>query len=298
MGAPGANMLNQIQQITFIVNNLNQATQLYQTHLKMPPQRIQSTPNGPRATLPAGDRATIQLWQPNPDDPQSAPYRQTRGQGPYQLTLETPDLTPVMSRLTRTGIQFTGPAPAAAPRAITANPAQTHGAQLRIIETAPGNDNPRPPTQPPDVPRLRQIAILVRSLDQAIQQWADMFILQPTQRFHTGFTGLEIAVIPLTGRDTFIELAQPTAPDAPSQKFLQRYGEGLYLTIYQIADSLAMDAHLSAQGARFTTSRQTPNYANPDFNSIWLHPAGFMGAFTQLSQVLSLHNPWPPAGAH
>ena len=292
-------MLNQIQQITFIVNNLNQATQLYQTHLKMPPQHIQNTPNGPRAILPAGDRATIQLWQPAPDDPQSAPYRQTRGQGPYQLTLETPDLTPVMSRLTQTGIQFTAPAQSAAPRSITPNPAQTHGAQLRIIETAPNdNNNPRPRTQPPTTPRLRQIAILVRSLDQAIQQWADMFNLQPTQRFHTGFTGLEIAVIPLTARDTFIELAQPTAPDAPSQKFLHRYGEGLYLTIYQIPDSLAMDAHLTAQGARFTTSRQTPNYANPDFNSIWLHPAGFMGAFTQLSQVLSPRNPWPPAGAH
>ena len=59
-----------------------------------------------------------------------------------------------------------------------------------------------------------------------------------------------------------------------------------------------MDAHLTAQGAQFTTSRQTPNYANLDFNSIWLHPAGFMGAFTQLSQVLSPHNPWPPAGPH
>ena len=295
MGAPGANMLNQIQQITFIVNNLNQATQLYQTHLKIPPQRIQNTPNGPRAILPAGDRATIQLWQPTPDDPQSAPYRQTRGQGPYQLTLETPDLTPVMSRLTQTGVQFTAPA-AAAPRAITTNPAQTHGAQLRIIETAPNDNTPKP--QPPVTPRLRQIAILVRNLDQAIQQWADLFNLQPTQRFHTGFTGLEIAVIPLTARDTFIELAQPTAPDAPSQKFLHRYGEGLYLAIYQIPDSLAMDAHLSAQGAQFTTSRQTPNYANPDFNSIWLHPAGFMGAFTQLSQVLSPHNPWPPAGEH
>ena len=291
-------MLNQIQQITFIVNNLNHATQLYETHLKMPAQQIQNTPNGPRAILPAGDRATIQLWQPTPDDPPSAPYRQTRGQGPYQLTLETPDLTPVMSRLTQTGIQFSSPTPTTgAPRSITTNPAHTHGAQLRIIETAP-DDNPRPQPQPPATPRLRQIAILVRNLDQAIQQWADLFNLTPTQRFHTGFTALEIAVIPLTDRDTFIELAQPTAPDAPSQKFLHRYGEGLYLTIYQIADSLAMDAHLTAQGAQFTTSRQTPNYANLDFNSIWLHPAGFMGAFTQLSQVLSPHNPWPPAGEH
>ena len=49
-------------------------------------------------------------------------------------------------------------------------------------------------------------------------------------------------------------------------------------------------------GARFTTSRQTANYTNLGFNSIWLHPAGMMGAFTQLSQVFSADNPWPPAG--
>ena len=123
-----------------------------------------------------------------------------------------------------------------------------------------------------------------------------MFALEPTKRFQISFTDLEIAVLPLTGRDTFIELAQPTGPDAPSQRFLTRYGEGLYLTIYEIADSLAMDAHLRQQGARYTTSRQTANYVNLGFNSIWLHPAALMGAFTQLSQVLSQDNPWPPAG--
>ena len=123
-----------------------------------------------------------------------------------------------------------------------------------------------------------------------------MFRLQATKRFEVSFTDLEIAVIPLAGRDTFIELAQPTGPDAPSQRFLDRYGEGLYLTIYEIEDSLAMDAHLEEQGARFTTSRRTENYTNLGFNSIWLHPAGFMGAFTQLSQVFAGDNPWPPAG--
>ena len=57
-----------------------------------------------------------------------------------------------------------------------------------------------------------------------------------------------------------------------------------------------MDDHLAGLEARFTTSRRTANYTNLGFNSIWLHPAGFMGAFTQLSQVFAGDNPWPPAG--
>ena len=102
--------------------------------------------------------------------------------------------------------------------------------------------------------------------------------------------------MPLAGSDTFIELAQPTSADVPSARFLEKYGEGIYLIIYQIDDSLAVDAHLKGLGVRYTSSRQTENYKNLGCNSIWLHPSGMKGAFTQLSQVLVLDNPWPPAG--
>ena len=123
-----------------------------------------------------------------------------------------------------------------------------------------------------------------------------MFGLQATARFHVSFTDLEIAVMPLAGQDTFIELAQPTSGDTGAARFLDRYGEGIYLTIYQIEDSLAIDAQLKELGVRYTSSRVTENYTNLGFNSIWLHPSGMKGAFTQLSQVLVADNPWPPAG--
>jgi methylmalonyl-CoA/ethylmalonyl-CoA epimerase len=138
--------------------------------------------------------------------------------------------------------------------------------------------------------------VVVHDLDAAIDHWARMFDLQPTRRFEISFTDLEIAVLPLADRETFIELAQPTSADSASGRFLARYGEGIYLTIYQIADSLSTDAYLQTQDIRFTTSRRTDNYVNLGFNSIWLHPATFKGAFTQLSQVLDADNPWPPAG--
>ena len=137
---------------------------------------------------------------------------------------------------------------------------------------------------------------MVRDLDQEVERWEEMFGITATKRFQVSFTDLEIAVLPLGGKDTFIELAQPTARDVPSARFLERYGEGIYLTIYEIKDSLAMDNHLKGQEARYTSSRVTANYVNLGFNSIWLHPSGMKGAFTQLSQVLAEDNPWPPAG--
>jgi hypothetical protein len=123
-----------------------------------------------------------------------------------------------------------------------------------------------------------------------------MFGLRATDRHRISFTELEIAVLPLAGRDTFLELAQPTSKTTSSARLLERYGEGIYLIIYQIDDSLAMDAHLQGTGLRYTSSRVTANYTNTNFNSIWLHPGSMKGAFTQLSQVPDPDNPWPPAG--
>ena len=244
----------------------------------------------------------MELWHPDLGEGEAAAFRERRGQGPYELVFETNDLDALIESAKREGVRYSGISDRPGRRTVQLDSTATNGALLRVVEVEPGG-NPWPAAgdgwQSSPAPRtlqLRQIAVLVRDLDKALRRWCDLFQLEATKRFEVSFTDLEIAVIPLKGRDTFIELAQPTGPDAPSQRFLDRYGEGLYLTIYEIADSLVLDAHLAEQGARFTTSRQTANYTNLGFNSIWLHPAGFLGAFTQLSQVFAGDNPWPPAG--
>ena len=285
-----------------MVNDLPHAASLYGSYLGMSSIRSYGTPEGQRAVLTAGDGTFVELWRPDLGDAESSAFRESRGQGPYELVFETQDLDALVSHLSPLGVRVSSVAQRQGWRSVAVDQASANGARLRIVEIE-AEGNPWPPAgehwdaaPQPGTLRLRQIAVLVRDLDTALTHWGEMFGLRATKRFQVSFTDLEIAVLPLLGRDTFIELAQPTGPDAPSQRFLDRYGEGLYLTIYEIADSLAMDAHLVEQGARFTSSRQTANYTNLGFNSIWLHPGGFMGAFTQLSQVLSADNPWPPAG--
>ena len=201
------------------------------------------------------------------------------------------------------GVRITGESQHGRQKSAFVHPSSANGAFLEIIEVG-DTDNPWPAAGPdwrqtevrPLTRQLRQVAVLVRDLDQATQRWSKMFVLEATQRFQVSFTDLEIAVIPLAGKDSFIELAQPTSNDGASARFLERYGEGIYLTIYQIDDSLAVDAELKELGRRYTSSRQNENYKNMGFNSIWLHPRAMKGAFTQLSQVLVSDNPWPPAG--
>ena len=295
-------MLHRLRQAAFIVGDLGHGTSLYDSYLGMKVVHRSQAPDGGHAVLHAGDGTFVELWHPDLGDAESAAFRENRGQGPYEIVFETQNLDALLSNLRRLGVRHSGVSQRPGRRTVQMDSAATNGALVRVVELEPG-DNPWPPAAdgwqtlpPPRTLRLRQVAVLVRDLDCALDRWCEMFQLRTTKRFEVSFTDLEIAVIPLTGRDTFIELAQPTGPDAPSQRFLDRYGEGIYLTIYEIEDSLAMDDHLAGLEARFTTSRRTANYTNLGFNSIWLHPAGFMGAFTQLSQVFAGDNPWPPAG--
>ena len=295
-------VLHRLRQVDFIVNDLAHGTSLYDSYLGMKVVRRSRAADGERAVLHAGDGTFVRLWHPDLGEAESSAYRERRGQGPYRLIFETRDLDALLDNLRDHGVRHSGISLRPGRRTVELDPNDANGALVRVVELEPGS-NPWPlageewqASPEPRTLRLRQIAVLVRDLDRALERWCEMFQLQATKRFEVSFTDLEIAVIPLVGRDTFIELAQPTGPDAASQRFLDRYGEGLYLTIYEIEDSLAMDDHLKESGARYTTSRQTANYTNLGFNSIWLHPAGFLGAFTQLSQVFPGENPWPPAG--
>ena len=303
-------MLHKLRQIAMMSRDLPETIDLYGRILGMEPSRTGTVPQFglDNAVLPAGNGTFVELLAPSNDAPSAdasagARFLQRRGEAPYLVIFETTEYDRLIPHLKSMDVRVTAETQHEGSRSAFLHPASCNGAFLEIVEVTDPN-NPWPAAGPdwqtsphqPGTNQLRQMAVIVRDLDAAIEHWSRMFGLEPTRRFEISFTDLEIAVLPLTGRDTFIELAQPTSDDSPSGRFLARYGEGIYLTIYEIADSLATDAYLQNQDIRFTTSRRTDNYTNLGFNSIWLHPATFKGAFTQLSQVLSPDNPWPPAG--
>ena len=298
-------MLHKLRQIAMMVNDLSEAVDLYGSILGMRACHTGALPQFglENAVLSAGNGTFVELLAPTDESSAGARFLQRRGEAPYLMIFETAEYDRLIPHLREMGIRITGETEHAGSRSAFLHPASCNGAFLEIIEvTDPGNSWPAAgpdwatDEHQPGTLQLRQMAVIVNDLDAAIDHWSRMFGLQPTRRFEISFTDLEIAVLPLTGGDTFIELAQPTSADSPSGRFLARYGEGIYLTIYEIADSLATDAYLQTRDIRFTTSRRTDNYTNLGFNSIWLHPATFKGAFTQLSQVLDAENPWPPAG--
>ncbi len=302
-----------------MVQDLQQARELYQRVLGMAPCHGEDLPQYglTNLVLPAGEGTFVELLQPTSSDSAAARFLARRGEAPYLLIFETKAYDQLLPHLKSLGVRITSETQHETYRSAFIHPASTNGAFMEVIEVKAGfklvpTANPWPPAGPdwvlqgethrnrhPLTLQLRQVAVLVSDLDQATERWEEMFGLKATQRHRISFTDLEMAVMPLSDRSAeggFIELAQPTSFDSPSARFLERYGEGVYLLIFQISDSLMVDAHLKDQGIRYTTSRVTPGYVNFGINSIWLHPNAMKGAFIQLSQVLDPENPWPPAG--
>ncbi len=298
-------MLERLRQIAFMVRDLGEGRELYRRTLGMEACHTEDLSQFglKNLVLPAGNGTFVELLQPTAENSPGGRFLERRGEAPYLLIFETKQYDQLIPHLKSLGVRISSEMEEGEQRSAFIHPSSANGAFIEIIEVL-GGDNPWPAAGPgwqtekkqPLTRQLRQVAVLVRDLDEATRRWGEMFGLQATARFQVSFTDLEIAVMPLAGRDTFIELAQPTSGDTASAPFLDRYGEGIYLTIYEIDDSLAVDAQLKELGIRYTSSRVTENYTNLGFNSIWLHPSAMKGAFTQLSQVLVSDNPWPPAG--
>ena len=298
-------LLDRLRQVALMVHDLEEGRELYRQTLGMEACYSEDLSQFGlvNLVLPAGNGTFVELLQPTSSQSAGTRFLERRGEGPYLLIFETKQYDLLIDRLKTLGVRITSETREENQRSAFIHPSAANGAFVEIIEVSGGN-NPWPAAgtewqrseQQPLSRQLRQVAVLVRDLDQATRRWEEMFGLRATARFQISFTDLEIAVLPLAGRDTFIELAQPTSDDTSAARYLERYGEGIYLVIYQIDDSLAMDSHLQRLGVRYTTSRATANYTKLGFNSIWLHPSTMKGAFTQLSQVLVNDNPWPPAG--
>ena len=298
-------MLEQLRQVAFLVTDLENGKDLYRRYLGMETCHSEDLSDYGllNAILPAGNGTFIELLQPTSTDSSAGRYLERRGEAPYMLIFETREYDRLISHLRFLGVRLFEEPATESYRHFFIHPSSMNGTFIEIIEVK-DKDNPWPAAGPnwqtlehqPLTKQIRQMAVLVRDLDDAVNRWEEMFGIRASKRFHVSFTDLEIAVLPLAGKNTFIELAQPTGNNVPSARFLERYGEGIYLTIYEIEDSISMDNYLKGQQARYTSSRVTSNYVNLGFNSIWLHPAGMKGAFTQLSQVLVDDNPWPPAG--
>jgi methylmalonyl-CoA/ethylmalonyl-CoA epimerase len=127
-------------------------------------------------------------------------------------------------------------------------------------------------------PVLDHIGIAVRALD-ATKIYEDLGLsvehveVVATQRVKTAF---------LPVGDSRLELLEPTGPDSPIAKFIEKRGEGIHHLCFLVADIDAELEKLKAKGYRLVN--ETPVPGAHGCRVAFLHPSAGSGVLIELSQ--------------
>lgn len=127
---------------------------------------------------------------------------------------------------------------------------------------------------------LDHVAIAVPSIARAL----------PTYELLTGGTASDIETVPTQGVQVAfigegigrIELIEPTSPETPVGRFLQRRGPGLHHLAYRVTDLVATLAQLKESGVRLID--EAPRDGAHGRKVAFLHPESTGGVLIELVQ--------------
>lgn len=129
-------------------------------------------------------------------------------------------------------------------------------------------------------PTLDHIGIAVRSLETA-KIYADLGLTVEhvetveTQRVRTAF---------LAVGDSNLELLEPTSPDSPIAKFIEKRGEGIHHLCFRVDHIEEHLARLQAAGYRLINEAPVPGAHG--CRVAFLHPSAGNGVLIELSEKL------------
>jgi len=128
--------------------------------------------------------------------------------------------------------------------------------------------------------KINHIGIAVHSIEESVPFYRDVLGME--------FEGTEVVeeqkvkVAFLAVGESRIELLEPTSPDSPVAKFLEKKGEGTHHLAYEVADIEAVLAELKAKGVRLID--ETPRSGAHGTRIAFLHPKATGGVLTEICQ--------------
>ena len=128
---------------------------------------------------------------------------------------------------------------------------------------------------------LDHVAIAVRDLDAALQEYKRLFGAEALYRERVEAQGVEEAMVAVGG--SFIQLLEPLTPDSPVGKFLALRGEGLHHVALAVSDIDAALEHLRVEGARLVDEEPRPGGRGARI--AFVHPQAFANTLVELVEL-------------
>lgn len=133
--------------------------------------------------------------------------------------------------------------------------------------------------------KINHIGLAVNSLEESIPFYRDS--LGMTFQGSEEVADQKVKVAFLSVGESKIELLEPTAPDSPVAKFLEKNGPGVHHVAYEVADIEAAIAAMVQSGARMID--ETPRKGAHGARIAFVHPKTSGGVLTEICQSAENH---------
>jgi methylmalonyl-CoA/ethylmalonyl-CoA epimerase len=131
------------------------------------------------------------------------------------------------------------------------------------------------------MPRVDHVGIAVDSLPSALERWRLVSSEAPSEVEEVPSQKVRVAFVDVGG--THLEFLEPTAPDSPVAKFLQRRGEGMHHIAFETANVDASLAQLVAHGLRVLDSKGRIGARGRRVG--FAHPSAFQGVLVEFVEL-------------
>jgi methylmalonyl-CoA/ethylmalonyl-CoA epimerase len=129
---------------------------------------------------------------------------------------------------------------------------------------------------------LRHVSIAVPDLEAAAQQLEEKFRLRVGERMLNAEQGVRLAYVELGAAR--IELMEPSRPDSPVAKFLERNPKGgIHHFCLGVDDVATAASGLARNGVRVLGGGE-PQHNVAGERIAFIHPGDFLGALVELEQ--------------
>jgi methylmalonyl-CoA/ethylmalonyl-CoA epimerase len=129
--------------------------------------------------------------------------------------------------------------------------------------------------------RIYHLGYAVEDLEAASRFYRENFGAEPGEPEAVEEQGI-VAVMFRVG-ESMVELVQPTRPDSPVGRFLERRGEGVHHVAYEVNDLDAALTELKNNGVELID--EEPRVGVGGTRVAFVHPKGAFGVLTELVEL-------------
>ncbi len=128
--------------------------------------------------------------------------------------------------------------------------------------------------------KISHLGIATKGIDEALKFWQDALGLENVHTETVEDQKVRVAMLPIG--ESRVELLEPTSPDSPISKFLEKRGGGIHHVAVEVDDIEAALAKLKAEGARLIDEK--PRIGAEGCLVAFVHPASSGGVLLELVQ--------------